>query len=101
MPRSAVVEDERDTFLFLAEKSDPPATSGGSPEGESRPSWTAKRVAVKRIGTGTDPKRDQVAIEGPVEPGQSVITLGQQELRDGAPVMISGARAASTERRGA
>jgi RND family efflux transporter MFP subunit len=103
VPRSAVVEDERDTFLFLAEKSTAPAISGGPPEekGESRPSWTAKRVAVKRIGTGTDPQRDQVAIEGPVRPGQSVITLGQQELRDGAPVMISGARAASTERRGA
>jgi membrane fusion protein (multidrug efflux system) len=103
VPRSAVVEDERDTFLFVAEKSAAPAPLPGTPEekGESRPSWTAKRVAVKRIGTGTDPKRDQVAIEGPVQPGQSVITLGQQELRDGAPVMISGARAASAERRGA
>ena len=87
VPRSAVVEDERDTFLFLAEKS---AAPPGPPE-ENGESWTAKRVAVKRIGTGTDPKADQVAIEGPVQPGQSVITLGQQELRDGAPVMISGA----------
>lgn len=97
VPRSAVVEDERDTFLFLAEKSDPP------PAGEqpSPPSWTAKRVAVKRIGTGTDPKRDQVAIEGPVEAGQSVITLGQQELRDGAPVLISGAGRQAGDGRGA
>jgi RND family efflux transporter MFP subunit len=99
VPRSAVVEDERDTFLFVAEKSAAPAISGGPPdakeEGPSRPSWNAKRVAVKRIGTGTDPKLDQVAIEGPVQPGQSVITLGQQELRDGAPVMISEARTAS------
>ena len=103
VPRSAVVEDERDTFLFVAEKS---AAPPGPPDekGESRPSWTAKRVAVKRIGTGTDPKRDQVAIEGAVQPGQSVITLGQQELRDGAPVMISGVRAAAGaigQRRGA
>ena len=103
VPRSAVVEDERDTFLFLAEKSAAPPPSPGAPE-EKGESWTAKRVAVKRIGTGTDPKQDQVAIEGPVQPGQSVITLGQQELRDGAPVMISGsgtARAAAGERRGA
>lgn len=91
VPRSAVVEDERDTFLFLAEKSAAPA---GPPE-EKGESWTAKRVAVKRIGTGTDPKADQVAIEGPVQPGQSVITLGQQELRDGAPVMVTTARAAN------
>ncbi|HEX5717264.1 MAG TPA: efflux RND transporter periplasmic adaptor subunit [Thermoanaerobaculia bacterium] len=91
VPRSAVVEDERDTFLFLAEKSAaPPGPPDENGEGADLPSWTAKRVAVKRIGTGTDPKRDQVAIEGPVQPGQSVITLGQQELRDGAPVMISG-----------
>ncbi len=96
VPRSAVVEDERDTFLFVAEKSAaPPGPPDAKEEGPSRPSWTAKRVAVKRIGTGTDPKRDQVAIEGPVQPGQSVITLGQQELRDGAPVMISEARTAS------
>lgn len=100
VPRSAVVEDERDTFLFLAEESAaPPGPPQG--EGESRPSWTARRVAVKRIGTGTDPRQDQVAIEGPVRPGQSVITLGQQELRDGAPVLVSGTRTAAGERRGA
>ena len=102
VPRSAVVEDERDTFLFLAEKSDPPPGPPQPPgdakeRGAPRPSWTAKRVAVKRIGTGTDPKLDQVAIEGPVQPGQSVITLGQQELRDGAPVMISGSAVAGRQ----
>lgn len=117
VPRSAVVEDERETFLFLAQQAPPPpAAPQGSGKGEgpggppkaAGPSWTAKRVTVKRIGTGTDPKRDQVAIEGPVEAGQSVITLGQQDLRDGSPVMIAGAggppqppRAASRERQGA
>lgn len=100
VPRSAVVEDERDTFLFLAEKPDAPP-GGEQDEQAGPPAWTAKRVAVKRIGTGTDPKLDQVAIEGPVEPGQSVITLGQQELRDGSPIMISAGRAAAGERRGA
>ncbi|HET9228518.1 MAG TPA: efflux RND transporter periplasmic adaptor subunit, partial [Thermoanaerobaculia bacterium] len=73
VPRSAVVEDERDTFLFVAQK---PAAPPTVPEGEQRggppPSWTAKKVPIKRIGTGTNPTLDQVAIEGPVEPGQSV-----------------------------
>lgn len=118
VPRSAVVEDERETFLFLAQQGPaPPAAPQESGKGEqgppkaAGPSWTAKRVAVKRIGTGTDPKHDQVAIEGPVEAGQSVITLGQQDLRDGSPVMIAGAPspgapprpagAASRERQGA
>lgn len=98
VPRSAVVEDERDTFLFLAEEPDAPP-GGEQPAGP--PSWTARRVAVKRIGTGTDPQRDEVAIEGPVRPGQSVITLGQQELRDGAPVLISGAGRQAGNGRGA
>ena len=94
VPRSAVVEDERDTFLFVAQQAPaPPARPGEGEEESAPPAWTAKRVPVKRIGTGTDARRDQVAIEGPVEPGQSVITLGQQELRDGAPVRIAGAGA--------
>lgn len=99
VPRSAVIEDERETFLYLAQQAPAQAAPpGGGPPGGAeerkagppRPAWTAKRVAVKRIGTGTDPARDQVAVEGPIQPGQSVITLGQQDLRDGAPVMISG-----------
>lgn len=97
VPRSAVVEDERDTFLFLAQKAAPPPAAPGegeSEKGPARPAWTAKRVPVKRIGTGTDPRLDQVAVEGPIQPGQSVITLGQQELRDGSAVTISGDRQA-------
>lgn len=90
VPRSAVVEDERDTFLFVAQKAPaPPAAPGKDAEESPPPAWTAKRVPVKRIGTGTG-GRDQVAVEGLLEPGQSVITLGQQELRDGASVRIAG-----------
>lgn len=101
VPRSAVIEDERETFLFLARKAAAPPAAPGASRGEGAkaeppaPAWTARRVAVKRIGTGTDPKRDQVAIEGPVEPGENVITLGQQDLRDGAPVMIAGPQVAA------
>ena len=54
-------------------------------------------MAVRRIGTGTDPARDQVAIEGPVEPGQSVITLGQQDLRDGVPIVVAGAETTAVD----
>lgn len=95
VPRAAVIEDERETFLFLAQKAPAPPASPAPSEGDGRkagpPAWTAKRVAVKKIGTGTDPRRDQVAVEGPVEPGQSVITLGQQDLRDGAPITVADA----------
>lgn len=104
VPRSAVVEDERETFLFLAQQAPArPASPSGpaSPEGKMEkagpPAWTAKRVAVRRIGTGTDPARDQVAIEGPVEPGQSVITLGQQDLRDGVPIVVAGAETTAVD----
>lgn len=97
VPRSAVIEDERDTFLFVAQKPAAPPAGPEGGEGGPPPAWTAKRVAVKRIGTGTNPALDQVAIEGPVEAGQSVITLGQQELRDGAPVTISGGAGAGRQ----
>lgn len=82
VPKTALVEDERETWLFVAEKA--PAPDG---QGEA---WTARRVQVQRIGTGSEERQNEVAIEGEVQAGQPVITLGQQELRDGATVVIAG-----------
>lgn len=82
VPKTALVEDEQETWLFVAEK-------GPAPDGKGE-AWTAKRVPVQRIGAGSEDHRNEVAIEGEVRAGQPVITLGQQELRDGATVVIAG-----------
>ncbi|MGH3371449.1 MAG: efflux RND transporter periplasmic adaptor subunit, partial [Nocardioidaceae bacterium] len=82
VPRAAVLEDQRESFLFVARQA--PARE----EGEA-PGWTAKKVPVKRIGTGTDKMQDQVAVEGALQPGQQEINIGQQDLRDGAPVVLA------------
>ncbi|HYO14332.1 MAG TPA: efflux RND transporter periplasmic adaptor subunit [Thermoanaerobaculia bacterium] len=88
VPKTALVEDERETYLFVAEK-------GPAPDGKGE-AWTAKRVPVLRIGAGSEERRNEVAIEGDVQAGQPVITLGQQELRDGATVVIAGSARPAT-----
>lgn len=90
VPRAAVLEDEREAFLFVARQA--PAREEGAP-----PTWTAKKVPVKRIGTGTDKAQDQIAVEGALQPGQQVITIGQQDLRDGAPVILARAGAGARQ----
>lgn len=109
VPKAALVEDERETYLFIAERAvprpegpaegrppqgpsqgEPRGVQGGPPQQPAGPSWTARRVAVRRIGTGSAERhRDSVAVEGDLRAGQPVITLGQQDLRDGSPVRIA------------
>jgi RND family efflux transporter MFP subunit len=91
VPEAALVEDERETYLFVAERAPAsPAQEGdeGTGPGEA---WKARRVTVQRLGTGRDERRNEVAVEGPLQAGQPVITLGQQDLRDGSSVVIAGA----------
>jgi RND family efflux transporter MFP subunit len=106
VPRAALVEEERATYVFLAERAAAGAARGARPEGRRRggeddeddprgrdgdggPSWVANRVEVEVLGTGGVRQRDVVAVEGSLRPGAQVITLGQQELRDGAPVVVA------------
>jgi RND family efflux transporter MFP subunit len=94
VPEAALVEDERETYLFVAERA--PAQEGQEGEGAETgggtgEAWKARRVTVQRLGTGRDERRDEVAVEGLLKAGQPVITLGQQDLRDGSAVVIAGA----------
>ena len=116
VPRAALVEQERATYVFLAERSaagGPGAGGagrgaagrerrGGDDDGNGErgrggesdgPSWVANRVEVEVLGTGGVAQRDVVAVQGSLRPGAQVITLGQQELRDGSPVQVAGAGA--------
>ncbi len=107
VPRAALVEEERATYVFVAER----AAAGGRPrggrdddddgdengsgrrDGDAGPSWVANRVEVEVLGTLGVRQRDVVAVAGNLRPGAQVITLGQQELRDGAPVTVAAAGA--------
>ena len=109
VPRSALVEEERATYVFTVERAAPrPEGAGGGAgrEGGQRggrndggngapgaggPSWTAKRIQVEVLGTGGGGGRPLAAVEGTLRKGQPVITLGQQELRDGSPVVLAAA----------
>lgn len=108
VPRSALVEEERATYVFTVERAAArPAGGGAGREGGQRggrdggnggsngapgaggPSWTAKRVQVEVLGTGGGGGRPLAAVQGTLRKGQPVITLGQQELRDGSPVVLA------------
>lgn len=75
VPREALLEDERDTAVFVAR------------EGEE--GLTARRVAVTRLGTSVQDD-GRVAVEGAVAAGDRVVTLGHEILRDGAAVRVAG-----------
>ncbi|HEX5760009.1 MAG TPA: hypothetical protein VF121_12525, partial [Thermoanaerobaculia bacterium] len=62
------------------------------------PAWTAKRIEVEVLGTGGGRQRSFAAVQGALRSGQPVITLGQQELRDGSPVMLAQAVAEAPRR---
>ncbi len=106
VPRAALVEEERATYVFTVERAAPrPEGAGGRNGGNDRnggdraagapgaggPSWAAKRVQVEVLGTGGGGGRPLAAVEGTLRKGQPVITLGQQELRDGSPVVLAAA----------
>lgn len=85
VPRASLIESEEDTYVFLLEQSD-------------SASFRAKQVVVRVLGTDERIERNLVAIDGLVEEGDQVITLGHETLRDGAPVRPSGRPASSDER---
>lgn len=106
VPRAALVEEEHATFVFVAE----PATGGGAAGrgdererggddgddergGDEAPAFVANRVEVEVLGTGGVRQREVVAVAGRLRAGARVITLGQQELRDGSPVTVAAAGA--------
>ncbi len=107
VPSSAVVETETESYVYLAERSTDesesgPRKAGGAPTGgpgtgraeesSAGPSWIARRVPVRVLGTGKE-TRDLLAIEvdGTAElaAGAQVIVLGQEGLSDGAPVALT------------
>lgn len=83
VPKSAVVQTERGAHVFVAE-----------PQADS--SWTARQVDVRVLGTSEEASQGMVAVEGTVDRGDQVITLGQESLRNGAPVRLGAPKAAGS-----
>ena len=77
VPASAVGRNDREEWIYLAE----PA------EGEQ--GLVARRVAISATqpGTAVDDRVAIAPLEGEVHPGDKVITLGHETLRDGAPIV--------------
>jgi len=92
VPSSALVENGRERWIFVAEQE----TGGGDEDGEEAtdrsPSWKARRVPVETLGEGRAEGDVRLAV-APVGtrlvPGERVITLGQEDLRDGAAIRLA------------
>lgn len=108
VPSSAVIETGEDQFVYLAVKA-PPAEGGGEGTGAraagdrpgggppggaaSGPSWVARRVPVRVVGTGKEDRglsAVEVEGEGGFGAGAQVIVLGQEGLSEGAAVTLGG-----------
>lgn len=81
VPAEAVLEEEGRSWLFVVEE-----RAAEDPEGAAV-RHVAQRVAVRRLGAAGGERR--VAVDGPVEAGDTVITLGHEALADGAAVRIA------------
>lgn len=86
VPASAVVRNDREEWIFVAE-----------PSGDDV--LTARRVSVSATqpGSGRDEHVAVEPLEGELRPGMKIVVLGQESLRDGAPVVSSDSVANDTE----
>ncbi|MGA7298365.1 MAG: efflux RND transporter periplasmic adaptor subunit [Rhodanobacteraceae bacterium] len=93
IPRTALVEEDGETAVFLVEPGDPAPVStpkplpGDAMAAEHKPAvplLVAHRRTVK-LGYSSD---SQVEIRDGLKPGDRVITLGRNAVRDGAAVQI-------------
>jgi RND family efflux transporter MFP subunit len=77
VPRAALLEDERETAVFVADR------QAGEAAGAK-----ARRVPVLRLGTSVGDD-GRVAVEGDLGAGDEVVTLGQEILSDGESVVVA------------
>jgi membrane fusion protein, multidrug efflux system len=86
VPRASLIESEEETYVFIVEQDD-------------SVSFRAKQIAVRVLGSDDRIERNLVAIDGLVDEGAQVITLGHESLRDGARIRPNGQTTASVEPR--
>jgi RND family efflux transporter MFP subunit len=96
VPSTALVEDGRDTWLFVAERAPGGEASGDGPmeAGSGGAPWKARRVSVETLGGSGGEGAARVAVAplgARLVPGERVVTLGQEDLKEGSPIRIAGA----------
>ena len=103
VPREAVLDEDGRSWVFVLAEASPmvaasearAAGEDGNGDGSGDPSGAtplaARRLEVQVLGTSPD--GGEMAVEGDLEPGQRVITLGHEALADGAPVVVAEAAA--------
>jgi RND family efflux transporter MFP subunit len=101
VPRTAVLQGEIGAYVFVvapapAEPAEagegeggPEAAAPGAPEDTAQAPFVVKRVPVQKLGTGAGAERHLAAVAGRLTPGQKVVVLGHEELRDGAEVRVT------------
>lgn len=103
VPSTALVEDGQETWLFVAERK-PASDASNGETGEAGPAgfesagatWKARRVPVETLGGSGSVGDAQVAVAPlgtRLVPGERVITLGQEDLREGTPIRLANAPA--------
>ena len=81
VPEAAVLESEGRSYVFVLTEQVP----GEGEASDLAPGLAARRVEVRPLGTASV----RAAVDGPLETGQRVITLGHENLADGAPVVLA------------
>lgn len=76
VPRAALVQSQRGTHLFVVAAGQDSALA-------------ARQVAVRVLGVSEAAGPERVAVDGSLTAGDRVVTLGQENLRDGAPVRLA------------
>lgn len=75
VPQSALVAAEQKTYVFVAQ--------------QDSVDWKAKRIPVEVLGSSENRTPALIAVAGDLHSGDRVITLGQDNLRDGAAIRPS------------
>jgi RND family efflux transporter MFP subunit len=125
VPSSAVIETETEQYVYMVERAPDggsgaegggprnaaaPGRAGGDPTGaggSTGPSWIARRVPVRILGTGAETRSltavevqldDPTGVGAELVPGAKVIVLGHETLSDGAPVALTEGTGAASPR---
>jgi multidrug efflux pump subunit AcrA (membrane-fusion protein) len=90
VPEAAVLESEGRSYVFVLAEQAPAEDEAPGADAAPAPGLAARRVEVRPLGsTPADAGPVRTAVDGPLEARQQVITLGHENLADGAPVVLA------------
>ena len=100
VPRSALVEEDGETAVFVIDKAPPPANADKtpspmpkalakpSPPKDAKPAASSSPSHSARAGQDRLHRRRSVEIRAGLEDGERVITIGRNAVRDGTEVQV-------------